>query len=194
MKFPVRVLALLAVPLFTAMPFANPAPAPLPGNSLYRLESTWRNDAGKSLHLADLRGKPRVLAMFFSHCDNVCPMITGQLVKLEQEMPAELLAKAGFVLVTLDPKGDDPSALASYRKRMNLAPERWTLLRGGDDDTRELANLLGVTYKPKREDGQIDHDGLIVLLDADGVVVDKSTGISDRKAYLELLEKTVKEE
>lgn len=186
--FPLSIFHFVLVFSFTSA-FASPPP-PLPDNSLYQLESSWRDDAGKVVRLADLRGKPRVLAMFFSHCDNVCPMITGQLVKLEREMPASLREKTGFVLVTLDPEGDDPAALADYRKRMNLAPERWTLLRGGADDTRELANLLGVTYKPKQNDGQIDHDGLIILLNKDGVVVEKTTEIGDRKRYLELLEKT----
>jgi protein SCO1/2 len=170
-----------------ASPLLAAPPPPLPDASLYQLESEWRDDAGKATRLAELRGKPRVLAMFFSHCDNVCPMITGQLIKLDKEMPAALREKVGFVLVTLDPAGDDPAALADYRKRMSLAPERWTLLRGGVDDTRELANLLGVTYKPKRDDGQIDHDGIIVVLDKDGVVVEKSAGIGDRKKFLNLL-------
>ena len=185
-------IARYAFLLSCVSPLLASPPPPLPDSSLYQLESEWRDDAGKTIHLGDLRGKPRVLAMFFSHCNNVCPMITGQLIKLEKEMPAALQAKTGFVLVTLDPSGDDPAALADYRKRMNLAPDHWTLLRGGVDDTRELANLLGVTYKPKRDDGQIDHDGLIVLLDADGVVVEKTTGIGDGKKFLDLLKTLAK--
>lgn len=163
------------------------ATSPLPGNSLYHLESIWTDDEGTELHLSALRGKPRVMTMFFSRCDNICPMLTGQLKGVEREMPAELRAGIGFVLVTLDSRDDDAKSLADYRRRMDLSRDHWLLLRGNPDDTRELANLLGVTYMPKKEDGQMDHNGLIVILDADGRVVEKADGIADREAFLATL-------
>lgn len=166
------------------------SPAPLPDNSLYQLESEWKRDDGSTLNLKDLRGKTRVLTLFFSHCKNICPMITGQLKMVEREMPEDLRKRVGFVLVTLDPEGDNAETLSAYRKRMGYSAENWTLLRGGADDTRELANLLGTTYMPKREDGQIDHNGLIAVLDADGRIVEKFAGVTDRKAFLALLKRT----
>lgn len=168
------------------------APPPLPANSLYQLETAWTQDDGTLLRLADLRGKPRVLTMFFSRCDNVCPMLAGQLKTLEREMPADLRRRVGFVLVTLDPEDDDAETLAEYRRRMDLASDRWTLLRGGPDDTRELAHLLGVAYMPKKADGQIDHNGIIAILDAEGRIIETTPGIEDRKAFLKLLEKASK--
>lgn len=171
----------LAVPL-TASP-------PLPGNSLYHLETSWMRDDGDSLRLAELRGKTRVLTMFFSRCDDICPMLTGQLKLAEQDMSASLRARTGFVLVTLDPDDDDAESLADHRRRMGFSRENWILLRGSPDDTRQLANLLGVTYMPKQDDGQIDHNGLIVILDPEGRIVEKMPGISDRKTFLKILEK-----
>lgn len=188
MRIPLPVLgALLASILST---FAAPSSPPLPRNSLYQLESAWKLDDGRQMRLADLRGKPRVLALFFSRCDNVCPMLTGQLKTLEREMPADLRARTGFVLVTLDPAGDDTTSLRDYRHRMKLSKEHWLLARGSADDTRELAHLLGVTYQPKKDDGQIDHNGLVILLDREGRIVKKLPGITDRKAFLALLRKT----
>ena len=60
-------------------------------------------------------------------------------------------------------------------------------------DARELANLLGVTYMLKQENGQIDHNGLIVVLDTEGRIVEKFAGITDRKAFLALLKKTARQ-
>jgi len=174
----------------TPIPYSPP---PLPENSIYQLESSWRQDDGRTITLRDLRGKPRVLAMFFSKCDNVCPMITGQLKVLERDMPPSLRKKTGFVLVTLDTEGDGVKELAAYRKRMAYPVDSWVLLAGSQDDTRELANVLGVTYKPMKDDGQIDHDGLIVVLDALGRIRKSTTGITDRKAFVKLLEKLAKE-
>jgi protein SCO1/2 len=186
-----RTIPLPILALFIPM-FAAPPPA-LPGNSLYQLESVWKSDDGREMMLAELRGKARVLSMFFSGCDNICPMLTGQLKTLERGMPESLRARVGFVLVTLDPGGDDVETLADYRKRMGFSASNWILLRGSSDDTRELANLLGVTYMPKRDNGQIDHNGLIVVLDAEGRIVEKFSGITDRKAFLALLRKTTLE-
>ena len=175
--------------LFSPSLSSPPPSPPLPDNSLYHLETVWTRDDDKTMKLADLRGKARVLTMFFSRCDNICPMLTGQLKLLEREMPASLRAKTGFVLVTLDPDDDDAETLAEYRERMGYSSENWVLLRGRDDDTRELANLLGVTYMPKKDDGQIDHNGLIVILDREGRIIEKTAGIRDRKAFLAALRK-----
>jgi protein SCO1/2 len=171
---------------------AAASPPPVPEGSLYQIETTWRDDAGRDIRLADLRGKARVLVMFFSHCDNICPMLTGQLKAMERELSPGLRARTGFVLVTLDPENDDAAALADYRRRMGFDPGAWTLLRGSDDDTRELANLLGVNYRPKKDDGQIDHDGLIVVLDTEGRIVSKTRGIRDRKAFVKSLEQAAR--
>jgi len=181
-RLPLLVLAAL-------LPLAATAAPPLPDNSLYHLETVWTRDDATTMRLADLRGKARVLTMFFSRCDNICPMLTGQLKLVEREMPASLRARTGFVLVTLDPGDDDAETLADYRERMGYSPDNWILLRGRDDDTRELANILGVTYMPKKDDGQIDHNGLIVILDAEGRIVEKTAGIRDRKAFLAALRK-----
>ena len=182
----ILLVALTLAPLAVPSPFAAP---PLPGNSLYHMDAAWNTDAATPMKLVELRGKPRVLTMFFSQCDDICPMLTGQLKLLEREMSDALRADIGFVLVTLDPEDDDAETLSDYRRRMGFSRENWILLRGSADDTRELANLLGVTYMPKKADGQIDHNGLLVVLDAEGRVVDRASGISDRKAYLALLRK-----
>jgi protein SCO1 len=190
-SFRIMAQTFLLAALFLPTPLLA-APPPLPDNSLYHLESQWTRDDGQTMRLAELRGKTRVLSMFFSQCDNICPMLTGQLKLLDRELPADLRNRIGFVLITIDPEGDDAETLAEHRKRMAFPAENWILLQGRGDDTRELANLLGVTYKPKKNDGQIDHNGLIVVLDAEGRIVEKTSGIKDRKAFLALLQKTVK--
>lgn len=182
------LLMLTAAPTTLA---AKPRETPLPATSLYQVQTVWTRDDGKTLRLDELRGKPRVLTMFFSRCDNICPMLTGQLKVLEREMPPALRARTGFVLVTLDAAEDDAETLAEHRRRMGYSRENWVLLRGSPDETRELAHLLGVTYKPKAENGQIDHDGLIVILDAEGRILHKAGGITDRKAFLGLLKNAV---
>jgi protein SCO1/2 len=143
------------------------------------------------MKLEALRGEVRVVSMFFTGCNNLCPMIVGQLKSLEAAMPAPLKEKVGFVLVTLDSKGDSPKSLHKYREDSHLAADRWTLLRGSADDTRELASLLGVRYTPKQDDGQMGHNGLIAIVDREGRILFHASGISDQKDFLSRLDQAV---
>jgi protein SCO1 len=163
---------------------------PLPDSSLYQVSSVWENDLGDSLKLASLRGKPRLLTLFFSKCESICPAILGQLKWLDQETPSDLSDQFGFVLVTFDIQRDSAQSLKAYRSQMGLDSKRWTLLRSNADNTRELALLLGVEYQPGAK-GQMDHNGLIALLDAEGRVVQKMGGIADRKAFLQTMRNMV---
>jgi protein SCO1/2 len=164
---------------------------PLPDSSLYQLDATWRRDDGQAMKLADLGGKVRVLSLFYTGCENLCPMIMGQLKSLEAALPAPLRDSVGFVLATLDPKADSPSALRKYRKASHLDADRWTLFRGNADDTRELAALLGVRYTPKDDEGQMAHNGMIAILDRSGSVLLRAPGIEDRPAFIEALRRAV---
>src|SRR4051794_31672 len=100
--------------------------AALPDASLYQLRSAWTTDAGQKMRLAELRGKPRLFVMFFAHCQSVCPMTLGRLKSLEAALPPDWGNRAGFVLVTLDPRRDDSGALAEYRKDGGLRRDRYT--------------------------------------------------------------------
>jgi cytochrome oxidase Cu insertion factor (SCO1/SenC/PrrC family) len=52
----------------TKTPEAAVAAAPLSGRSIYQLDGVWTNDAGQPFHLRELRGRPVVMAMFFTLC------------------------------------------------------------------------------------------------------------------------------
>jgi protein SCO1 len=157
--------------------------------SIYLLESKWTSDAGKTVPLSVLRGRPQVVAMFFSKCEYACPILVNDLRKLEAKLPPEVLAKTDFLLVSFDTKRDTPEALAAFRKKENLAVSRWTLLRGAEDDVRELAALLGVQYAADAR-GQFAHSNLITVLNAEGEVVFQQPGLNtDPAALLKAVEK-----
>lgn len=185
------ILFALAILILSAPVTRAAGPAALPDSSLYLLESRWQRDDGTPMKLADLRGGVRIISMFFTACDNICPMLMGQLKSLEQAMPEDMAKKVGFVLVTMDSKDDSPAALGRYRKEAGLSAGRWTLLRGNTDDTRELAGLLGVRYTPKQADGQMGHTGLIAILDGNGRILAQTQAITDQKDFLAKLKRAV---
>jgi protein SCO1 len=152
-----------------------PAIAPLPAASLYQLEVGFTDDANRPVKLAELRGRPVVITMFFSSCTYACPLIVQDLTRLRQRLPADIRDRALLVLVSFDTERDTPAALHAFREARTLDAQ-WLLLRGSDDSVRELAALLGVKFK-READGQFAHSNLVTILSADGEIVHQRTGL-----------------
>ena len=154
---------------------------PATDKSLYQLDSVWTSDVGKEVKLGVLRGRPQVLALFFTSCEFACPIIVQDMKSIQEALPVELRKQVDFVLVTMDCERDSPAVLREYRRRQNLGTDHWTLLRGAPDDVRELAALLGVNYQ-KDARGQFSHSNVITVLNAEGEIVFRQTGLSQPPA------------
>ena len=148
----------------------------LTSRSLYQLDAKWTDDAGRSVQLAALRGKPVVLAMFFASCEYACPIIVSEMKRLRDTLPAAVREQTQFVLVSFDTVRDTPAALKAYRERMALDAGVWTLLRGEPADVQELAMLLGVKYKQDAR-GQFSHSNLITILNPEGEIAYQRSGL-----------------
>jgi protein SCO1/2 len=168
------------------------APAtPLTDKSLYQLDSTWASDQDKRIKLGVLRGRPQVLAMFFTHCEFACPITVHDLKRIEDALPAALRGKVDFLLVSLDSERDQPAVLRAYRERQKLPLANWTLLHGGHDDVRELAALLGVNFA-KDARGQFAHSNVITVLNAEGEIIHQQIGLNKEPGEtVKALEKTL---
>ena len=166
-------LALAAAAPATAK---QPVARPLPQDSVYQLDARLVDQSGKSLALRDLRGRPRVVAMFYTSCRYICPLIIDSAIGVEKRLTPAEKAALGVTLVSMDPRRDTPAALMSVanRRRMDLA--RWSLLRPDPGDVRAIAGLLGVRYR-ELADGEFNHTSALVLLDADGRIVARTEKI-----------------
>ena len=119
------------------------ASGPAPSASLYQSEVALTDQNGRVFHLADLRGQPVLVSMFYSSCQMVCPMIF--------ETIRATLAKGGkpaqdgvrVLMVTVDPERDSVAALKKTAAAHN-ADDHWQLARANASGTREVAALLGV--------------------------------------------------
>ena len=151
------------------------AGAPLTARSLYQLDAKWTSDAGAAVQLASLRGQPVVLAMFFASCEYACPLIVDDMKRLGASLPADVRARAKFVLVSFDVARDTPAALAAYRERLKLG-NAWTLLHGETANVQELAMLLGVKFKQDAR-GQFSHSNLITILNPEGEIAHQRAGL-----------------
>lgn len=152
-----------------------PPVAPLSSHSLYQLDATWTNDAGRAMSLSSFRGQPVILAMFFASCEYACPVLVSDIQRLRAQLPAADAARTRVVLVTFDTERDTPSALRAFRERSAL-DANWTLLRGEETAVQELAMLLGVKFRREAR-GQFAHSNLFTLLNAEGEIAHQTLGL-----------------
>jgi len=142
-------------------------PSALPGDSVYRLDAAMSDQSGNDFTLAQRRGKPEIVAMFYTSCRYWFPLIIDSEKGIVRALNDGERARIGFLLVSFDPARDDTAALRSVADKRRLDPARWTLARTGEADVRRLAALLGVRYRAL-QDGEFNHTSALVLLDADG--------------------------
>lgn len=145
-------------------------PIPLPDDSVYQLNTALTDQSGKSLQWAQLRGKPRVVSMFYTSCKYICPLIVDAGLGVDKQLNAQQRKRLGVVLVSMDPKRDTPAALMAVATQRKLDIARWTLLRPHADQVRHLAGVLGIRYR-ELTDGEFNHTSELVLLDRNGRIV-----------------------
>ena len=151
-------------------------PAKYSEKSLYSLNSVWTSDVGRKVKLEVLRGRPQVIALFFTSCEHSCPIIVADLKAIDKALPRSVRGKVDFLLVSIDPERDTPEALRAFRAKLELPTERWTLLRGSTEDTQQLAKLVGFNYQPASPT-QYAHSLLISIMDESGVIVFQQVGL-----------------
>ena len=143
---------------------------PLPGTSIYNLTSSWTNQDGQRVNLESLRGTPAVVAMGYTSCKDICPMIVADMVAIEDRAKASSMTGIHYVFFSLDSDVDTPERLTTYARDRGLDLGDWVLFNGDDRAVRELAAALGVRYR-RDASGGFDHSALITILDADGRII-----------------------
>jgi protein SCO1 len=149
---------------------------PLPGMSIYHLTSSWTDQDGKSVSLQSLRGGPVVVAMGYTSCKDICPMMVADMMAIEDRAKEASLPRIRFAFFSLDSAVDTPERLTAYAKDRGLDLADWTLFNGDDKAVRELAAALGVRYR-RDASGGFDHSAIISILDADGQIVAQQLGV-----------------
>ena len=148
--------------------------------SLYTLNATWTADVGKEVTLDALRGRPQVMALFFTNCQHSCPLIVADMKAIEKALPMNVRSGVDFLLVSIDPERDTPEALRAFREKYELPIEHWSLLRGKPEDVKKLADLVGFRYYPG-SNLQFAHSLLITVLNPDGEIVYQQSGIGNTR-------------
>lgn len=139
----------------------------LPGDSIYRLDTALVDQDGRGLLLRERRGGPVLVAMFYTSCPYMCPLIVEAIKRTEHALDDVQRARLRVVLVSFDSARDTPPALKAAAEKRHVDLARWTLARAEPAGVRRLAAVLDVQYRAL-PDGGFNHSGVMILLDADG--------------------------
>jgi formylglycine-generating enzyme len=149
----------------------------LPGDSLYQLPVTLTTSEGATLKLADLRGEPLVITMFYTHCTSVCPLLTLQLQRLMSRLPATAQRQVHVLMVSFDSLRDTPEVLSAFRMEHHIQGANWLIARASSADVRALAAVLGIQFR-ELEDHSYSHSAVISVTDRAGTVRSRTTHLS----------------
>lgn len=165
-------LCAAALMLACAIAFAAPAnkPAPLPRDSVYQLPLVLTDQAGHAADWRTRRGAPQVVAMFYTSCQYICPLIVDSGKAVDKSLTPQQRARLRILLVSMDPKRDTPAALKNIVDKRQLDTTRWTLASPPQGEVRAVAGVLGVRYR-ELADGEFNHTSALLLLDADGRIL-----------------------
>jgi protein SCO1/2 len=163
-------LALSCLLLLASGVDAAPAERPLPGDSVYQLPLVLTDQDASRWDWRSKRGKPQVVAMFYTSCQFTCPLIVDSGKAIEHALGPASRNRIGLLLISMDPRRDTPAALRRVAKARELDPARWSLASPRPQDVRDVAGVLGVRYR-QLADGDFNHTSGLLLLDRDGRIV-----------------------
>lgn len=148
----------------------------LPDMSIYHLPSQWTTQNNEDIELKDLRGKTLVVVMIYTSCQASCPRLIADVRHIEKDIPKNLEDKVRYVFVSINPKVDTPERLNEFAKENKMEEDKWLFLRGSEENTREFAAVLAVSYKAI---SPIDfsHSNIISVFDAQGELTFQREGL-----------------
>lgn len=132
--------------------------------------TTLRNYLGQTVSLSQYRGKAVFLTFLYTHCPDVCPLIASNLHATQAALGAEN-AKVQMVAISVDPKGDTPSAVAAFLKVHRLVGRMQYLV----GSAAELGRVWSAWNVGSEQDSGspelVDHTALVYGISAKGDVM-----------------------
>jgi protein SCO1/2 len=150
-----------AKPAYKAEAVLSP-PTPAPPLQLH-------NYLGEPVNIAQYRGKPVLVTFIYTHCPDVCPLITSNLRVAQNLMGAGGSSKAQVIAVSVDSRGDTRKTVTAFLKAHEMTGRMQYLI----GSTKELARVwkawgVGSERDAKHPDF-VEHSGLIYGITAKGL-------------------------
>ncbi|MCY4562678.1 MAG: SCO family protein [Flavobacteriaceae bacterium] len=124
-----------------------------------------RNQNNQLVSLADYDNKIFVVDFFFTTCPTICPIMTANMAKLQNEFLDDEQIK--FLSFSVTPEIDSVQQLKRYSVEKGVVDRKWNLVTGDRKDIYELARKSFLVVKSTDDPLQMVHTENFVLIDPD---------------------------
>ena len=113
------------------------------------------NHEGKQVHFYDDLVKDKVVSLnfFFANCDEICPLVTANLARVQKILGDQVGRDIYMYSFTLKPEEDTVDVIRKYRQMHGAGPG-WSFFTAKPSDMEKLRVAIGFTYP----DPAIDKD------------------------------------
>jgi len=138
----------------------------IPATGLRAPSFALHDQHGQLVTLSAQRGRYVILTFLYVHCPNVCPIIAGQLNDALHELgPGR--EDVRVLAVSVDPRGDTPSAVRRFIAVHRLLPE-FLYLTGTAAELEPVWHDYHVASTTTKAGGVLGHTAISILLDTRG--------------------------
>lgn len=120
---------------------------------------------GDEISSIDLQNTIYVANFFFVACPSICPQMTDQIYRVQEEYKDE--ARVKFISHTVDPVRDSVPILQGYARQYKVDPDKWHLVTGKKEDIYLMARNAYLVTALEGDGGPLDfiHSELLTLVD-----------------------------
>ncbi len=108
-----------------------------------------------------IKDKAVFINFMYARCGDICPGMTANLKRLENEFGGRVGRDIFMYSITLEPEHDTLPMLKAYAENFGVGPG-WKFLTGTKDDIELLRKRLGFSYSdPVRDQNKTEHTGMV---------------------------------
>lgn len=85
-----------------------------------------------------LSGSVLVVNFIFTSCPDTCPLLTGQMKKIQEKLRGKGFNKVHLLSISVDPDTDTPEVLKKYAKEHSLDLSNWHFLTGRSQEIQKI--------------------------------------------------------
>ncbi len=124
------------------------------------------NQFGEPITQVDYANKIFVTDFFFTRCPSICPIMTNNMVKIQQHFIEE--PKVALLSISVTPEYDSIPILDAYAAKNGVVPEKWNVCTGKKNHIYKLARrqFFAVTDEGDGALQEFIHTPNFILVDA----------------------------
>jgi protein SCO1 len=127
-----------------------------------------RNYLGGTVNIDAYRGRAVLVTFLYTHCPDVCPLITSDLRVAQNLMGPQLSSRVQIIAVSVDPRGDDRQTVAAFLKVHGMTG-RMKYLIGAPHELARVWEAWNVgSERDAQQPGLVNHTGIVYGITASG--------------------------